>query len=318
MKYSQYLGIFLGAVYGIVIRMLGGIDAINNFYSIYSITFIWITPIIVSLIPILIASNELYQSKLKLFFYPVLAVFLFLGIALSTRLEDLLCILILGLPFLIVAGITGLTIGTIIKNRKVNKKLYSIILMPLLLNPVENLLPNKVEIFKIENKIVIEQNDKVVWKNILEVPEITDNEYKFGFYNFIGVPRPRKSELKTIENKTYRIGYFSDNLKLVESISASEENKFVNFKVHIDKSDLRNKPTDQHLLKSNYFNFENISYTLNRIDETKTELILSCEYKINSKMNGYANFWASSIINDFETRLLKALKTKLENKLIRH
>lgn len=313
MKLTQYIGIIIGSFYGIVLRILGGIDAVGDFYSIYSITFIWITPIVVSLIPIFISSNELYKSKLKLFFYPVFSVLLFLIIALSTGLEDMLCILILGFPFLLVAGITGLIIGTIIKNNKVDKKLYSIIFLPLFLNPIENSLPNTTEIFNIENRIIIQQNEKVVWENILEVPEIKNREYKSGFYNFVGVPRPIKSELKTIENQIYRIGYFSDNLKLVESISEIKQNHFVNFKIHIDKSELRNKPTDLHLLKSNYFNFENISYKLNKIDDNTTELILNCEYKIDSKMNSYANFWASRIINDFETRLLDALKTKLEN-----
>lgn len=69
MKFSQYLGILLGAIYGILIRILGGTDILSDFYNIYSITFIWITPIIISLIPIFIATNELYKSKLKLFFF---------------------------------------------------------------------------------------------------------------------------------------------------------------------------------------------------------------------------------------------------------
>lgn len=312
MKFSQYLGILLGAIYGILIRILGGTDILSDFYSIYSITFIWITPIIISLIPIFIATNELYKSKLKLFFFPFLTIILFAIIALSTGLEDLLCILILGLPFLIVAGITGMIIGTVIKNKKINKKLYSIVLLPFLLNPIENLLPNTVEFFSVENKIIIEQNQQIVWKNILEVPEIKDDEYDFGFFNYMGVPRPIKSELKISENEIFRIGYFSDNLKLTETISQRNENKFINFKIHIDKSQLRNKPTDQHLLKSNYFNFENISYTLNQIDSNKTELILKCEYKLDSKMNAYANFWSKTIINDFEIKLLTALKHKLE------
>src|SRR5690606_2877401 len=174
------------------------------------------------------------------------------------------------------------------------------------------LLPNTTQIFSVENRIIIEQADHIIWKNILEVPEIKDSEYDFGVYNFLGVPRPVKSELKISDSGIYRIGYFSDNLKLVETISQREENKFVNFKIHIDKSQLRNKPTDQHLLKSDYFHFENISYRLNPVGDKKTELILICEYKIDSKMNGYANFWANQIISDFEVRLLNALKNKLE------
>lgn len=312
MRLTRYIGILLGAIYGIALRILGGIDAVGDFYSIYSITFIWITPMIVSLIPIFISSNGLYRSKTKLFFYPVSAVLLFGTIALSTGLEDMLCILILGFPFIAVAGVTGICIGTIIKNNKVDKKLYSIVFLPFLLNPIESILPNTANTFKVESKIVVQKSSQYIWSRILEVPEIEEHEYNYGFYNFIGIPRPVKSELKKINNEIYRIGYFSDDLKLIESISEIHENKFVNFKVHIDRSQLRNKPTDQHLLRSNYFKFENVSYALVPIDAWNTQLILTCEYKINSKMNSYANFWASRIIRDFETRLLAALKTKLE------
>jgi hypothetical protein len=227
-------------------------------------------------------------------------------------LEDFLCVLIISLPFLLVAGITGLLVGTTIKKRKINKKLYSIVFLPLLLNPIENLLPNRLETFRVENKVVIEQSSEVIWKNILEVPEILDNEYSHGFFNRIGVPRPIKSKLHHSGKEFCRIGYFSEGLQLVETIDQIEENRFVNFKIHIDKSILRNKPTDQHLLKSNYFSFENIAYQLIPIGKKRTALILSCEYRIESKMNGYANFWAKRIIQDFEVRLLQALKMKLE------
>ena len=86
MKISQYLGIVLGASYGLLIRLLGGLEAFSGFYNIYSITFIWITPFVISLIPFLIPSNELYKSKARSFFFPVLAVLLFGLISLSTRL----------------------------------------------------------------------------------------------------------------------------------------------------------------------------------------------------------------------------------------
>ncbi|MDR0792783.1 MAG: ABC transporter permease [Chitinophagaceae bacterium] len=313
MKYTKYIGIVLGALYGLLFRIIGNKDSVVNFYNIYSITFVWVTPIVISLIPILFSKNELYNSKLKLVLYPVLAVLTFWILALSSGLEDWICLLIIGFPFFIVAGITGLIVGAIIKHNKINKKLYSIILLPLILNPIENLFPNEIKTYTITSSIVIDKRDETVWNNIIEVPEIKDNEYNAGLFNYLGVPRPIKSKIEQHDGNVYRVGYFTEHLKLYESISKEEKNRFVNFKMHIDKSQLRNKPTDQHILKSNNFKFENISYSLKPINENKTELTLKCEYTIESKMNGYANFWASSIIKDFEVRLLKSLKTKIEN-----
>ncbi len=309
---SQYLGIFLGVIYGLIIRILGDTEKFDDYYNIYSISFLWITPIIIGLFPILFSSNEIYKSKLKLFFYPIITVVLFLVVALITRIEDLVCVLIIGFPFLLVAGITGLLLGAFVKNRIKDKKLYSIILIPFLLNPIENLIPNKAEIYSVSSEIIINENQTEIFPKLLSVPTISGNEYEKGFYQKIGIPRPINSEILENENEMYRIGHFTDDLKLYEYVSEIKENEFVNFKIDLSKSQLRQTPTDQHLLKSNYFNFENINYKLEYISENETRVILNCDYKIESKMNFYANFWAESIIGDFEKRLLKSLKLKLE------
>lgn len=310
---SQYLGILLGVVYGLFIRLLGEPERFADYYQIFSITFMWITPMVIGLFPILFASNELYKSKLKLFFYPVLTVILFLITAVVTQIEDLVCLLILGLPFLIGAGVIGLFLGLFVKRSVSNKKLYSIILLPLFLSPIENTFPNKTETFAVSSDIIINKSKVEIFPKLLDVPSISDQEYSTGFYQAIGIPRPVDS--KTFKDATgwYRIGTFTDNLILYETISAMEPYKFVNFKIDLHKSQLREKPTDQHVLKSNYFNFENINYSLVELSKDQTKVILNCDYKINSKMNFYANFWARSIILDFEKRLLAAIKIKLEH-----
>ncbi|WP_312923159.1 hypothetical protein [Empedobacter brevis] len=310
---TQYLGIALGAIYGLLIRILGDQENLEDFYNIYSISFLWITPIIIGLFPILFSSNEIYKSKIKLFFYPIITVILFFIIALITRMEDLVCLLIIGLPFLIIAGIIGLLLGAFVKNKVKDKKLYSILLIPLLLNPVENLVPNKTESYHVSSEIIINKSKEDIFPNLLDVPAISESDYTNGFYQKTGIPRPISSEMFTHENQLYRIGNFMDHLKLYEYVSEMKTDEFVNFKIDLSKSQLRNTPTDKHLLKSNYFNFENINYTLVELSENKTKVMLNCDYKIESKMNFYAHFWAKNIIQDFEERLLNALKITLEN-----
>jgi DMSO reductase anchor subunit len=92
---SQYIGILLGVVYGLFIRLLGGHESFEDFYNIYSISFLWVTPIIIGVLPILFSFNQIYQSKIKLFFYPIITVLLFLITALITGIEDFACILII-------------------------------------------------------------------------------------------------------------------------------------------------------------------------------------------------------------------------------
>lgn len=310
----KYLGIILGGLYGLAYRSLAQSNSLEEYYSISSITFVWILPIAISIIPLLVAKKEIGNKKTLHALLPVLSVFLFFVFSLTTRLEDLLCILIISIPHLIVALIVGLIAGAII-NRKDKNKLYSILLIPLILNPLESLLPESEESFSISSSILINSSTSNTWKYIIEVPEIKDSEYEPGFFNVIGVPRPIRSELNVINGKEYRIGYFTDGLELVESITSIDKEKYVVFKIHMDRSKLRDVPMDNHILKSDFFHFESISYTLNNVGKNKTELQLNCDYRIRSKMHAYANFWAELVIQDFEKNLLNVLKKKIENHL---
>jgi hypothetical protein len=308
---SEYIGIFLGVLYGLFIRFCT--DFSSYVENIFSVTFIFIVPAIIGVIPILFSQTNIYKSRKKMFFYPILTIIVYQFALLFTRLEDVVCVLIVGLPSIIIAGILGLIVGTIVKNRINSKKLYSIILLPLLLFPLENLLPEKEETFNVKTSIVINNQPEVIFPNLINVPTITESEYENGFYQLIGIPRPLKSIAFKENNQHFRIGKFTDKLELYEYITAIDQNKFVNFKIDLEKSILRDKPTDQHVLKGDYFKFENINYTITKINSKQSRLTLSCDYKLISRLNRYGDFWARSIIKDFETRLLKSLKLKLDS-----
>lgn len=312
MKTKEYIGIILGGIYGLIYRFLCELH-IDFLYdlNIFSISFIWILPIVIGLIPILIAHEEIQDSIVKQILYPIASVVIFFLIALTSRLEDFVCILILAFPFIIMAGISGLVFSDIIKKRK-SKKLFSIVLLPFLIVPFESKFSNQVDTYNVETQIIIEATKSKIWNNIIEVSEIKESEYDYGFYNYIGIPRPIKSELREIEGVQYRIGYFTADLTLFEKITQIDTFNFVEFKIELEKSLLRDLPTDKHILQSDYFQFESISYQLIEIDAEHIELRLNCEYSMESKMNWYANFWAKSIIRDFEIKLLNVLKEKIE------
>lgn len=288
-----------------------GGNSLYDIYSIYSISFIWVLPIVIGLTPLIVAPMEVLSTWWKPLLYPFLSELVFFLLALGSGLEDLICLIIIIIPFLIGAAVVGGLLAPIL--RKFNsKKLYSVLILPLVLSLVESLLPNQVGQFTVTSKIEIDAGQALVWQNLVEVPEIAKDEYILGFYNRIGVPRPVKSELLIKDGVEYRIGYFSDDLELWETVAHKDSLNSVSFAIHIDKSKLRDVPTDKYILRSENFSFNEISYALKPTLNGGTELYLSCNYTIDSKMNGYANFWASQIVRDFEERLLHALKLKLE------
>ncbi|MBC5835897.1 hypothetical protein G6N05_13645 [Flavobacterium sp. F372] len=317
---KEYIGILLGALYTILFRYLDGFHfesvLITIDFSVNSFTFFLLVPMVVGILPILIAQNEIDNSRWKHFLYPIISNLFFIVYALLFKLEDLGCGIIILPPLLLVSGIIGLLVGLLLK-RKNNNKLYSVLFLPFLFVPIENLITNQDISHDVESNIIINNNSTYIWNNIIEVPEIKKHEYQRGFFSYIGIPYPIKSKIEIIGNEKFRMGYFSDGLILAESIEEMEPNKMIRFKIHIDKSKLRNTPMDQHVLKNDYFQFSSISYHLKQVGNGQTKLTLKCKYKINSMMNAYANFWAYHIIKDFEVRLLNALQVKFDRKVLK-
>ena len=310
-KNLPFAGILLSAGYGLVFRVLGDINGLEEYYSLYSFGYLCLVPVIMGIIPFFFAKKEIARSFGKQALLPILSVIVFLLITLITRIEDLICVLILSFPYLLVAAITGLLVGHWI-GRQDKKNLYPLLLIPLIFTPSETLLPVHNVLYEVTANITIEGTKEVVWSHLIEVPEIAEAEYPAGFFNLIGIPRPLKSQLETIDGQVYRMGYFSDGLVLRESIAEIDSFQEVHFDIHMDESVLRSLPMDEHILKSDFFHFTNISYHLEEISPTQTALSLKCNYEISSRLNSYANFWAEQVIRDFEEKLLWVLKQKVE------
>ncbi len=309
---SQYLGILIAALYGLLIRFLVEEDSIIFSNNVYNISFIFITPAIIGIIPILFLQNNVYKNDFKTFLYPIISVFLFLLLAIVTKLEDLFCIFIIGLPYFLITGTVGFIAGILLKRKEKKKKLFTLVFLPLFFLPIEKSFPDRTQGYKVSYSTIINKSPEYIFPNLVEVPHLTDKEYKEGFFQFIGIPRPIESNLFQENGTQYRIGQFTDGLALYETMEKQVENQFVSYKIDIEKSQLRDRPTDKHILRGNNFEFVNIYYNLSPISSDQTKVTLSCDYKITSKMNFYANFWAKLVIKDFETRLLEAIKVKLE------
>lgn len=314
-NYKQYLGILLGALYGVGYRAWCETSLLDlSFGDVFSITFVVVLPLVISYIPLFIAREAVLKDTWKQFVFPMVTVTLFFAITIATRLEDLFCLLIFGLPFFLIAGGVGLIIGYLLKNSKKNRlNSLSILLLPFLLQPLESYWLEKPELYQVDSELRIEAPIEKVWANLVEVPEITDAEFEPGFFNFLGVPRPVKSELRHQDGELRRWGIFTDDLELCESVISEDSLQQVTFQVHLDQSKLRDEPTDRHVLHGDNFNFETIRYRTSPLEDGSTLLKLECSYVIKSRMNRYANFWAEWLIRDFEERLLMALKKKLES-----
>jgi len=304
---KQYLGILLSAVYALIIRLLGGWDIIE----INSISFLIIAPMALGFIPFYFSGKGYRRSWWKAVLFPLISVLVFLIIAVITRLEDLVCFIIIGAPYIAFSIMVSMGLYFLTKEKKedIKKNAWSVLSIPLLLGMVEKQLPKYTTEHQISNEIIINQPDSVVWKNLFAVPDLRKANTP-GTLNSLGVPQPTHSIYDPKTNT--RLGYFENGIVLHESVIESKKNRKLSFAIDIDKSVLEVSPTVDHVLKNKSLEFKYIGYELKRLDNGKTSLKLTTSYCIHSNIPFYGEMWSTTIVNDFERNLLRSLKKVLE------
>jgi hypothetical protein len=142
---KKYAGVLIGAAYALILRLVFNIDDFDGAFSLFSITFIWLTPLVMGLIPLLYASKEQLKSWGYRITSPVLTVIVFFTICFMTGIEDLICIWVILIPYIVVAVTVGVLAGELIERIKEKRgTLYSIVLLPFIVSPIEQQFNNQI------------------------------------------------------------------------------------------------------------------------------------------------------------------------------
>lgn len=285
-----------------------------SFTDLFSITFIWIVPFIMGVAPLIFAKKRHLENTGYTAILPLLSVLLFAIICFMTRIEDLICIIIISLPFILCAMIGGLVFGRfVLKYRERRGIVYSILFIPLIAGFVEDQFTIPSQAFEIRTVRVINASQDDIWKNVIRVKEIRDEEYKKGFFNYAGIPKPIFAELDKDTIGATRIGHFEGGLLFRETVSYWDSKNKISFNIKVIPSTLRQTVFDQHLLTGKHFEFLTASYELKKINDVQTQLTLTSSYQLDTRINLYASMWGNSMLNDFQDRLLDVIKKRCEN-----
>ena len=336
---AKYGGIVIGGLYGLILRFIYGFraDYDTEYYKflkswesnypyleykawnsvdIFSLTFIWIVPAVISIIPFIFSINEKLNDKGIRLIRPLLSIFSFFVFCFVTSIEQPICIIIMALPFLFVCVITYYLFGWLFKKYKGRKGLYSILFLPFFTTFLENRLPVQISsgYYGTTTSINIEATKENIWQNIIRVDSIKNEEYSTGILNLAGIPRPLYAELDKDTLHGTRIGHFEGGLRFKEKIISIQNNKSISFDIKIIPSHESKTIFESHMLNDKHFKFLNATYHLTEIDQNNIELRLTTNYFLRTKMNFYGNFWGNILLQDFQQRLLEVIKNRCENK----
>ncbi|MFN5426781.1 MAG: hypothetical protein ACK5BO_02000 [Bacteroidota bacterium] len=313
--FRKYAGITIGAVYALTLRLVFNIQSLDEVFSLFSVTFIWVTPIIIGLIPLFYTNKEQLKNWGYRIFSPVWTVVVFFLLCFLTRIEDLICLWVILIPYMLGAVTAGLIAGEIIQRVKAKRgTLYSIILLPFVISPIEKQFKMPTNSYSVVTSVTINATPEVIWENIIRVRQIEKNEYTKGFFNYAGIPRPLYAELNKDTLGATRIGHFEGGLKFEETVTTWDKNKHIAFDITVVPSSIRQTVFDQHILRGNNFKFLNAAYNLKPLPNGQTELILSSSYELTTNINSYASFCGNQLWTDLQERLLTVIKTRCDNK----
>jgi hypothetical protein len=311
--FAKYGGILIGGLYGLLMRIIFGEHFEFDFAGLFSITFIWLLPIIIGLTALIFSPKE-DLSKLDVrIFRPALSVLTFFILCYWTGLEDIICILIISIPFLVVSALAGVILGGIILRYRQRKSiLYSIFFIPFISGIIEPAFSIPTDQFETTSTIIISSGKSEIWNNIVRVDTIQETEYKRGLFNFAGIPRPLYAELDRDTAGGIRIGHFEGGLQFQENIIEWNRNDSVAFDIKIIPSTTIKTVFERHILKGQRFKFLSAKYRLKEISGNKTELSLTTKFQLNTKINFYGEFWGKKLLMDFQTRLISVIKKRCE------
>ena len=244
-----------------------------------------------------------------------LAVTLFAFASGSLLREGTICI-VMAIPIFVVVALIGGILGIIIGGQggpKGPMMLSAVVLIPGLLAPLENELPQQTVPQSTVRSIHIKARPEVIWQHLNFPLDIKPSELPDGFAYRIGVPYP--IEARTIEGRVggKRELRWQRGVSFDEIITVWQPNQSIAWTYHFRPDSFPTGSLDDHIvIGGRYFNLVDTSYTL-QPEGNGTRLSINVGTSVTTNFNWYAGLWARFLIGDTAESILQFYKNRSEH-----
>jgi hypothetical protein len=301
-------------LYALLLRFIFGVTTWKELFSVMSISFLFCLPTIMGILTLYFSSVEGAKKISNQIFLPWIPIFIFFIITLVVKIEGWACWLMV-LPLFLFAASIGGFIGAYLKNRKQNNNLYvsAFALIPLLISPIEHIIGSIPGTYKAYTYIDINAPAEKIWNNVTRVREISPEQDKGWFTQFMGFPRPVRAELNYNGVGASREAIFTNGLVFHETVSEYIEQKKMVFSIKANPYEIPSTTMDEHILiGGEYFDVLNGTYELEKLNEKTYRLHLYSHFKMTTTFNFYASWWGKWIMQDIQNNILQVEKQRAE------
>lgn len=312
---KNFKAIFIPLVYVFFLRVLFDIATLEQLYSVMSVSFLCISPLVVGALTVYFSEEKYARIKWYRFFIPWLPILLFLLVTITTKIEGWACWLMILPLFLLTASLGGF-IGAFIKFKRKKDKFYvtAFCFLPLFLSPIENFVGAIPGTYQAYTYIDIKSTQEKIWSNVTRVREIKEEQDKGWLTKSLGFPRPVKAELNFEGVGAYREAKFTNGLVFHETVSDYIDKKKMVFSIKAYPHEIPSTTMDEHIvIGGQYFDVLNGTYELEKLNDKIYRLHLYSHFKLTTTFNFYASWWAKWIMKDIQNNILQVVQYRAEN-----
>jgi len=253
------------------------------------------------------------RSRLAAALVAWLPVLVVLGVLYVARWEGTICV-ILALPLLLL----GASIGGLMAHARAKtggtSEVLALIALPLIAMPLEQRLPLSDRLTERATAIDIAAGRARVWDEIADVDTILAAERGRALYTAIGFPAPLAATLDYPQEGGVRVASFERDIAFVETITAWDAESRLSFAI-APRPSTTAPALDRHVaIGGPYFDVLTGTYELEPGGDTRTRLTLTSRYRVTTRLNRYAGWWADRVRASVQKNILAVIKARSESR----
>jgi len=313
----QALGIVLGILWGMCIRLSVSVPLLAPVFTIMSIGFLFLSPFTLGYLTICAIPPEQPLGKLQIVFLPWMSAIGSMCVAGLLGFEGAICLIMAAPGWLLLSSIGGI-IGAIIRKRRqadLHTYTFLILMLPYAVSGVESILPSPLTIYRSENSLPMACSKSEVWDEIRAVAPIKKDELTYSLTRFMGFPDPVEAKLVGEGVGAIREASFTGGVLFTETITTWEPNRALAFRIRANTEHIPRTTLDEHVtIGGEFFDMLTGRYDIQTMSDGLLLLRLSSEHRLSTHFNAYASLWSRAIMSSIQKNILQVVKTRCEGK----
>lgn len=309
------LGIMLGVLYGLSIRLIWELDHLKGIGELVTMTFMFGVPFVVGFIRIYYEEKVNPQlSIINMIVMPWLPIFIFLLTTFITFLEGSICIIIAAPAFMFFASLGGITAGLLSRFFKTKGTLSCVAILPLIVAPIELNYLELSKTYEVKNHIEINASAAAIWSQLGNIEEIKKHELPLSLTTLIGIPAPVSAHMDGSQVNSVRTSRWDQGITFKEIITVWQVGKKMAYNFEIDPRLIPDDSLDKHVkLGGEYFAPISGQYQITPSTTPGVNILsLSTILRDDTNFGIYSRIWGELIFSDFHHSLLRLIKNRAQ------